>query len=107
MYHQVLIDSHDGKFQFLWKNAEELQTYQLNTVIYGMSAVPYLASLHLLDDQYMYQLEIGAHVIKKVDDFLGGAYTLNKLAHIKSEVKDFLNHSCFQLDNWHFNQIDF
>lgn len=115
MYRQVLIESRDRKFQYiLWRNSEqeEVRTYQLNTVTYGMSSAPYLAikSLHFLADQYKNQYELGAKTIKSsfyVDDFLGGAETLEDLARIKKEVNEILIKGCFQLDKWHSNHKDF
>ncbi|XP_037805276.1 uncharacterized protein LOC119599551 [Lucilia sericata] len=115
MYRQVLIDSQDRKFQYiLWRNSEEeeIRTYHLNTVTYGMSAAPYLAikSLHYLADQYMDQFELGAKTIKSsfyVDDFLCGSDTLEELSRMKQEVNEILIRGSFQLDKWHSNHRDF
>ncbi|XP_065365522.1 uncharacterized protein LOC135958548 [Calliphora vicina] len=115
MYRQVLIDSSHRKFQYiLWRNSEEeeIRTYQLNTVTYGMSAAPYLAikSLHYLADQYMDQFELGAKTIKSsfyVDDFIGGADSIEELTKIKTEVNEILIRGSFQLDKWHSNHRSF
>ena len=77
-----------------------------------MSAAPYLAikSLHYLADQYMNQYQLGAKTIKfsfYVDDFLGGAGTIEELAQIKKEVNEILSKGCFELDKWHSNHKDF
>ncbi|XP_061400515.1 uncharacterized protein LOC133336248 [Musca vetustissima] len=115
MYRQILIDPRDRRFQYiLWRNSEEeeIRTYELNTVTYGMSSAPYLAirSLHYLADQYSEQLPLGSKTIKSsfyVDDFLGGADSVEELAQIKREVTEVLNHGCFELDKWHSNHKDF
>ena len=45
MYRQILIRPEDRKYQLiLWRNFKgEFDTYQLNTVTFGLSAAPYLA----------------------------------------------------------------
>ena len=45
MYRQFLVRPEDRKFQqILWRNSDgEVDTYQLNTVTFGLSAAPYLA----------------------------------------------------------------
>ncbi|XP_061394644.1 uncharacterized protein LOC133330196, partial [Musca vetustissima] len=56
------------------------------------------------------QLPLGSKTIKSsfyVDDFLGGADSVEELAQIKREVTEVLNHGCFELDKWHSNHKDF
>ncbi|XP_017475257.1 PREDICTED: uncharacterized protein LOC108365671 isoform X2 [Rhagoletis zephyria] len=46
MYRQVVMHEDDRKYQYiLWRSSptEEVSTYQLNTVTYGMASAPYLA----------------------------------------------------------------
>ena len=45
MYRQILVRPEDRKYQLiLWRNSNgEIETYQLNTVTFGLSAAPYLA----------------------------------------------------------------
>ena len=104
MYRQVLIANSDRQFQYiLWRSSpkEDLRTYQLNTVTYLA-----IRSLHYIADQYIDQYSIGAHAIKTsfyVDDFLGGADTLEELNILKYQVTEILKNACFELDKWHSN----
>ncbi|CAD6230177.1 GSCOCG00012152001-RA-CDS [Cotesia congregata] len=53
MYRQFLVRKQDRKFQrILWRNeAKKLQTYELNTVTFGITCAAYLAirCLHQLN----------------------------------------------------------
>jgi hypothetical protein len=46
MYRQILVRPEDRKYQhILWSNSTgEVETYRLNTVTFGPSAAPYLAT---------------------------------------------------------------
>ncbi|XP_063994614.1 uncharacterized protein LOC135172510 [Diachasmimorpha longicaudata] len=53
MYRQVLVRPEDTKFQrILWREHEQIQTYELQTVTFGLAPAPYLAvrCLHQLAD---------------------------------------------------------
>lgn len=46
MYRQMKVHPEDRKFQkIIWRNSpdEELEVYQINTIVYGQAAAPYLA----------------------------------------------------------------
>ena len=44
MYRQIILDSRDRRFQqSLWQLDDKVETYELNTVTFGVSAAPYLA----------------------------------------------------------------
>ncbi|XP_044249355.1 uncharacterized protein [Drosophila takahashii] len=115
MYRQVLIDPAHRKFQYiLWRSHidQEIRTYQLNTVTYGTASAPYLAirSLSHLADQHTSSHQIGAEAIKScfyVDDFLGGADTLDQLNQIRTEVIAILTAGKMELAKWHSNHQDF
>ncbi|XP_075170134.1 uncharacterized protein LOC142242443 [Haematobia irritans] len=115
MYRQVLIDQRDRRFQYiLWRhsNQDEIKTYQLNTVTYGTSAAPFLAvrSLYYIADELLDRFELGAKAIKTsfyVDDFLGGAETIEELTELKYQVTEILKMACFELDKWHSNHKSF
>lgn len=111
MYRQVLLSEEHRKFQYiLWRSSphQEMQTFQLNTVTYGMASAPYLAirSLHYLADHHASQYTIGANIVKSsfyVDDLLCGADTLAELSRIKYEVTELLKQGEFELAKWHSN----
>ncbi|XP_043862230.1 uncharacterized protein LOC122756477 [Drosophila santomea] len=91
---------------------QPLSTFELNTVTYGTAAAPYLAirSLSYLADKFMDKLEIGAKAIKSsfyVDDFLGGADTVEELHQIKREVTAILQDGQLKLAKWHLNHCKF
>ncbi|XP_017463387.1 PREDICTED: uncharacterized protein LOC108356796 [Rhagoletis zephyria] len=105
MYRQILVDADDRKFQrILWRSTpdDEVCTYQLNTVTYGMASAPYLAvqSFNYIADTYEASYPIGASVVKTsfyVDDLLCGADTLAEISRIKHEVTEVLRRGCFTL----------
>ncbi|XP_069964560.1 uncharacterized protein [Bactrocera oleae] len=115
MYRQVLMHEDDRKFQYiLWRSSptEDIRTYQLNTVTYGMAAAPYFAirSLLYLAEQHSEQFTIGAKIVKSsfyVDDLLCGADPLTELAQIKQEVIPLLELGQFKLTKWHTNYHQF
>ncbi|XP_043648453.1 uncharacterized protein LOC122616929 [Drosophila teissieri] len=105
----------DRRFQYIpWRtsSSQPLSTFELNTITYGTSAAPYLAirSLSYLADKFMDKLEIGAKAIKSsfyVDDFLGGADTVEELHQIKREVTAILQDGQLELAKWHSNHCKF
>ncbi|XP_037929892.1 uncharacterized protein LOC119664680 [Teleopsis dalmanni] len=111
MYRQVLIDEADRDFQLiLWRESpnEELKTYQLNTVTYGTSSAPFLATrcLRHLSDLNQSTLPIGSNVIRTdfyVDDLLTGADSFNELETIRRQVTQILETAGFQLAKWFSN----
>ncbi|XP_043642481.1 uncharacterized protein LOC122612735 [Drosophila teissieri] len=115
MFRQVNMFAEDRRFQYiLWRTSpsQPLSTFKLNTVTYGTAAAPYLAirSLSYLADKFMDKLEIGAKAIKSsfyVDDFLGGADTVEELHQIKREVTAILQDGQLELAKWHSNHCKF
>ncbi|XP_043862795.1 uncharacterized protein LOC122756642 [Drosophila santomea] len=115
MFRQVNMFAEDRRFQYiLWRASpsQPLSTFELNTVTYGTAAAPYLAirSLSYLADKFMDKLEIGAKAIKSsfyVDDFLGGADTVEELHQIKREVTAILQDGQLELAKWHSNHCKF
>ncbi|XP_037959196.1 uncharacterized protein LOC119688595 [Teleopsis dalmanni] len=115
MYRQILIDEPDRKFQYIfWRDTESdpVSTYELNTVTYGTASAPFLAtrSLQYLADKFETQYPIGAALIKSsffVDDFLGGADSIDQLTNIRHQLTAILQKGCFDLDKWHSNHHDF
>ncbi|XP_043062704.1 uncharacterized protein LOC122319451 [Drosophila yakuba] len=115
MFRQVNMFAEDRRFQYiLWRASpsQPLSTFELNNVTYGTAAAPYLAirSLSYLADKFMDKLEIGAKAIKSsfyVDDFLGGADTVEELHQIKREVTAILQDGQLELAKWHSNHCKF
>ncbi|XP_036345711.1 uncharacterized protein LOC118754956 isoform X1 [Rhagoletis pomonella] len=115
MYRQVLVSEEHRMFQYiLWRSSpnQEIQTFQLNTVTYGMEAAPYLAvrSLHHLADQHASQFVVGANVVKSsfyVDDLLCGDDSRTDLSRVKHEVTELLKLGGLDLAKWHSNHKRF
>lgn len=111
MYRQVLVDKRDAPWQsILWRNtnSDSPDIYQLQTVTYGTSSAPYLATKCL---QKVAQLEenrfpIGSAVVKRdfyVDNLMTGANTLENLAEIKQQVVQLLDTAGFPLRKFSSN----
>ena len=88
----------------------DCETSFKNVVSYEM--LPYVANngLYYPPDQYMDQFQLGTKTIKSsfyVDNFLGGAGTVQELTQIKKEVNEVLKRGCFEIDKWHSNHKDF
>lgn len=111
MFRQVLIDPSDRAFQqILWRKneTEPLTTYQLNTVTYGTSCAPYLATRALnqlaVDDGDLFPL--AAPVVKEdfyVDDALTGANTIGELVEKNRQLTCLLERGGFLLRKWSAN----
>lgn len=98
MYRQFLIRKEDRKCQrILWTSSDgKLATFELNTVTFGLSPAPYLATRCLQqlagDEGHRYQQ--AANILKRymyVDDLLTGAATLEEAVKLRDEFINFLN----------------
>ena len=99
MFRQFLVDDRDRVFQLiLWRDDvhQQLRTYALNTITYGLASSPFQAVRCL---SYIATLQQDTHptaasVLKQdfyVDDMLTGAGTLEELEHIKTEISSLLS----------------
>ncbi|XP_076480050.1 uncharacterized protein LOC117157436 [Bombus vancouverensis nearcticus] len=98
MYQQFLVRPEDRKFQqILWHNSDgEVDTYQLNTVTFGLSAAPYLAirCLKQLADDEGHRYPRAAMVLQRdfyVDDVLTGIDTKVEARSLRTELRELLN----------------
>ncbi|XP_037930699.1 uncharacterized protein LOC119665544 [Teleopsis dalmanni] len=111
MYRQIEVDEADRTFQLkLWRenSSDELKVYKLNTVTYGTSSAPILASRCLthLSDIYQLTYPREANSIRNdfyVDDLLTGSDNFENLETIRKEVSYILNEAGFQLAKWFSN----
>ena len=113
MYRQILILPEDRKYQqILWRNSDgEIDSYQLNTVTFGLSAAPYLAirCLKQLADDEGHQFPRASLVLKRdfyVDDALTGADTKEEVLSIRKELTDLLQSGGFNIRGWASNDSD-
>ena len=109
MYRQILVDECDRKFQqILWRVDGKIQTFQLNTVTFGVSSAPFLAirTLHKLADDEKANFPRAVSIIKRdvyVDDLLTGAESLRSLGLLRDEIISLLKSGGFNIRQWASN----
>lgn len=114
MYRQILIAEEFKALQLiLWRASPEdhLQTYSLDTLMYGTASAPFLATrcLKQLAIEHAHSHPKAADAIKAdfyVDDFLSGAESINELTDLCSEVNSILASAGFLLRKWKTNNQD-
>ncbi|XP_018393360.1 PREDICTED: uncharacterized protein LOC108772337, partial [Cyphomyrmex costatus] len=111
MYRQVLIHPEDCLHQrILWRNnsQEIIRSYELNTITYGLSSAPYLATrtlIQLAKEEKQNYPEAADIVMRDfyVDDLLTGAETLEQAIKLKTQITELLNSGGFKLRKWASN----
>nr|XP_012215486.1 PREDICTED: uncharacterized protein LOC105667930 [Linepithema humile] len=115
MYRQIFIHPKDRPFQrILWRNnpEEAVRIYELNTVTYGMSPAPYLATrtlIQLSEDERRNYTE-AAEIITRdlyVDDLLSGTETIEQAIALKTQITRLLSSGGFDLRKWASNHSQF
>ncbi|XP_068987455.1 uncharacterized protein [Bombus flavifrons] len=108
----LLTDDHhlDRKFQqILWRNSNgEIDTYQLNTVTFGLSAAPYLAirCLKQFADDEGRRYPQAAIVLQRdfyVDDVLTGVDTKVEAQSLRTELTELLKLAGLNIRKWASN----
>lgn len=115
MYRQILISEEQRDLQrIIWRDNpnDELKTYQLSTVTYGLASAPYLAtrSIQQLARDEEKQYPLAAHVLLHdmyVDDILTGANDLATALELQTQLKNILNAGGFELHKWSSNNEHF
>ncbi|XP_068972383.1 uncharacterized protein [Bombus flavifrons] len=110
MYRQFLVRPEDRKFQqILWRNSDgRVDTYQLNTVTFGLSAAPYLAirCLRQLADDEGHRYPRAATVLRRdfyVDDLLTGVDTRGEARSLRTELTELLKLAGLNIRKWASN----
>ncbi|XP_043591687.1 uncharacterized protein LOC122571690 [Bombus pyrosoma] len=105
-----LVRPEDRKFQqILWRNNNgEVDTYQLNTVTFGLSAAPYLAirCLKQLADDEGHRYPRAAIVLQRdfyVDDVLTGVDTRAEVQSLRTELTELLKLAGLNIRKWASN----
>ncbi|XP_037959952.1 uncharacterized protein LOC119689235 [Teleopsis dalmanni] len=114
MYRQFWLHPSNRNFQLiLWREhkSQNISVYQLNTVTYGTSSAPFLATrcLHYIADNYPYRKETGKMILKRdfyVDDMISGADDLETLQAIKNETTEILDFYNLSLTKWNSNNVN-
>ncbi|CAK1578751.1 unnamed protein product [Parnassius mnemosyne] len=110
MYRQIVIHPDDRYLQqIVWRDnpSEQLQAYQLNTVTYGTSSAPFLATrclqqlgLECTDDKVA---QVIIHDFY-VDDLLTGGDDINEVTDLRRKVTSTLASAHMVLRKWKSNE---
>ncbi|XP_076231248.1 uncharacterized protein LOC143177269 [Calliopsis andreniformis] len=107
MYRQFIVRPEDRRYQrILWRNdRNEISTYQLNTVTFGLSSAPFLAirCLHQLADDERNSCPKAASILKQdlyVDDLLTGASSYDEALGLRNEIIDLLQRGGLNIRQW-------
>lgn len=99
----MLVHEDDRKYQqILWRKNDKLETFQLNTLIFGVASSPFLAirTLHKLADDERHAYPRAAEILKThlyVDDLLSGAETVETTRAIRDEIMNLLARGGFTI----------
>ncbi|XP_017795384.1 PREDICTED: uncharacterized protein LOC108576832 [Habropoda laboriosa] len=110
MYRQFLVRKEDRKYQrILWRDdAGQIQTYELQTVTFGLSAAPYLAirCLNQLEQDEGHRFPHAVKVLLRdfyVDDALTGASTIEEALTLRRDLTQLLNIAGLNMRQWAAN----
>ncbi|XP_050465069.1 uncharacterized protein LOC126858631, partial [Cataglyphis hispanica] len=111
MYRQILVAPEDRHLQrILWCYEDQTapQTFELNTVTYGMTCAPFLAvrSLRQLADDEEAHFPHGSAVLRRdvyVDDILTGAPSIEEAMDLQRQLTERCTAGGFPLRKWSAN----
>lgn len=110
MYRQFLLKKEDRKFhRILWRNLEgNIQTYELNTVTFGITPASYLATrcLQQLAVDEGHHFPKAANILQTdfyVDDLSTGAETEDQVREIRNELTQILAKAGLTIRQWASN----
>lgn len=106
-FRQILIHpTHRNLQQICWRKdrTQPIQIYQLNTVTYGMTCSPYLATRTLkqlyLDEGDKFPLAQNSFSSFYMDDFLDGRDDLHETALLRKQISQLLELGGFEICKW-------
>lgn len=111
MYRQISLAPEDRKFQkILWRFSknEPIQTYEINTVMFGTKPAPYLAinATFVLADMEQERFPIAAKRVKTdfyVDDGMSGSDSVESAKKLQQELNGLFDSGHMQLRKWASN----
>ncbi|XP_062713302.1 uncharacterized protein LOC134290244 [Aedes albopictus] len=114
MYRQVLLHPDDRslvRIFFRFSPQSPIRIYELQTVTYGLAPSSFLATrtLQQLADDEGHAFPLGGPALRKsfyVDDFIGGARTVEEAIRLRSEMGELLEKGGFELRKWTSNELD-
>nr|XP_012153583.1 PREDICTED: uncharacterized protein LOC105664297 [Megachile rotundata] len=111
MYRQFLVRPEDRKYQrILWRDrTDQIKTFELNTVTFGLSAAPYLAirCLSQLAKDEKSRFPVASEVLTRdfyVDDLLTGTETLNEAFQLRNHITQLLSTAGLNIRQWASNE---
>lgn len=109
MYLQILVHADDRCYQrILWRRNKEIETFQFNTLTFGVASSPFLATRvlkKLADDEHR-AFPRAAEVLKShmyMDDLLSGAESIDEARAIRDELIALLARGGFAIRQWAAN----
>lgn len=114
MYRQVLLHPDDRslvRIFFRFSQSSPVQIYELLTVTYGLAPSSYLATrtLQQLADDEGHAYPLGGPALRKsfyVDDFIGGAQSVEEAIRLRTEMSELLTKGGFELRKWTSNELE-
>ncbi|XP_049290020.1 uncharacterized protein LOC125767458 [Anopheles funestus] len=114
MYRQILLHPDDRKYAricFRFDSHSPIQYYELNTVTYGLSPSSFLATrtLQQLANDEGTTYPVAASALKSnfyVDDFIGGADSIESARRLRVELDELLSRGGFELRKWTSNRLE-
>ena len=109
MYRKIFFDPRDRHYQrILWQREGPVETFQLKTVTFGISAAPYLAirTLHqLAADEKSRFPRASASLTRDfyVYDWITGADSLEEILQTRDEMIELLSSGGFNICKWRSN----
>lgn len=108
MYRQIWVSPKHRDYQrIFWRSDinQEVETFQLNTVTYGTVPASFLATgcMQRLADEEAENFPKACAAIKHdfyMDDFLGGAESLQEALHLRNEIIEVMKRGGFELRKW-------
>ncbi|GFX34144.1 DUF1758 domain-containing protein [Trichonephila clavipes] len=114
MYRQILVTDEDQIYQqILWRNNsnENIRTYKLKTVTYGLASASFLATMCIkqiaLDNKDNSKLSRVLQEYIYMDDLLSGSDTPNNATSICKDIAHVLSTRGFHLRKWNSNSTKF
>jgi len=109
MFRQVWLHEDDRRYQrILWRRNHTIDTFQLNTLAFGVASSPFLAIriVKKLASDERHRYPRAAEILENhlyVDDLLTGAETINKVREIRDEITALLARGGFAIRQWASN----
>ncbi|XP_067208930.1 uncharacterized protein [Linepithema humile] len=95
--------------RILWRQGDQIKTFQLKILTFGVSSSPYLAirTIHKLADDECKKYPIASKVLKThlyVDDLLTGTNTISEARRLRNEIIAILSRGGFNIRQWASNE---